>query len=190
MSDFGSALSAALDQWYRPAAGVKSGADTARGFAARLSALERHYGSKAAAAKAAGVGPSSWRAWTAKAGASSKRPVSSVNQAKVSLAYTAMLRDRSGTRGRGQRRAPQLLSVQAVVVAHEGKKEYKNSTPYRSFNAYDARGQLDGVAAVWRAGGSAAEVGKKAEDVIKEAYGTHFTFEDGGADGPVEVTLS
>jgi len=190
VSDFGAAFSAALDQWYRPAAGVKSGADTTRGFAARLTALEKHYGSKAAAAKAAGVGASSWRAWTAKAGASSRRPVSAVNQAKVAVAYTAVLRDRSGTRGRYQRRAPQLVSITAVVVAHEAKKTYKNSTPYRQFNAYDARGQLGPVVAVWRAGGTAAEVGKAAEDAIKDAYGTRFTFEDGGADGPVEVDLS
>lgn len=169
------ALDAALRAYY-PTRGVVSPVTSPRGLAARMTALERAHGnSGSAAARAAGVGESSWRAW--KTRGSSHRPISARNAIKVDAAYQTLLRGVK-VRARG---IPTSVDITAVVVADPGTPDkpgsrYKNTTPHRTFRA-DPAVNLRPTVEAWAAMKSPEDVAAELQDAISAAYGTYFGFE-------------
>lgn len=182
MADLPEALDAALHAYY-PLGGVKSPVTSARGLAARMTALERVHGGKAAAARAAGIGPSSWRAWQTKG--SSHRAPSAASASKIQGAYEALLRQVK-VRGQRARSIPRKVSITATVVADPRSSRYTNRTPHRTFNA-DRSPNLAPMVNAWVDGASPGDVAAELVAAIADAYdGTTFGFE--GDD--VSVVLS
>ena len=182
MADFPTALDAALRAYY-PLGGIKSPVTSARGLAARMTALERVHGSGAAAARAAGVGASSWRAW--KTTGTSHRPPSAANAAKVASAYETLLR-RVKVHGQRAKPAPTTASIRADVVADPNQSRYVNRIVRRTFNALKVS-SLASVVSVWADGASPADVAAELTQVIAGAYdGTVFAFE--GDDVTVDLS--
>lgn len=182
MANLPEALDAALRAYY-PLGGVKSPVTSPRGLAARMTALERVYGSKVAAARAAGIGRSTWGAWQTTKG--SHRPPSAANARKLEAAYESLLRQVK-VRGARARSAPTKASITATVVADPRSSRYVNRTPHRTFNA-DRGPNLQGMVNAWADGAPPGEVAAELMQAIADVYdGTMFAFE--GDD--VSVTLS
>jgi hypothetical protein len=179
MAHFPEALDGALRAWYPPG-GIKSAVSTKRGFTARVNALEKQYGSRKAAAAAAGIGPSTWRAWF---GPNPRTP-SAASLAKLDRTYDTLRRDYVVKRGR----IPRLMTVTAVVVADPRKSRYinKSNGGRRDFKA-DQLGQsgIAPIVSAWQSGQSPTAVAQVAYTAIASAYGTEFGFE-----GDVTVELS
>lgn len=167
---FAAALDLALRAWY-PAGGIKRPVSHRQGFTARVNALEKAYGSRKAAAAAAGIGPSTWRAWFGP----KPRAASAASLARLDAAYDQLRRDyvvkRNGV--------PRVMTVTAVVVADPRKSRYVNRRkPHRSFKA-DQLGQsgIAPIVSAWQAGQSKEAVAHIAGVAIAAAYGTQFAFE-------------
>lgn len=192
MSDFPTALNAALTGHYAPRGDFRSSVDTARGFKARVSALERAYGTKAAAAKAAGIDATTWSRW-----ATGKQKVSARSAAKIDRAHTALLRAAKVAR-KGH---ITKLSVRAIVAATDagtipGKKQKSKKynggnanagAAHRWFNADRlSTAQLRNISTAWAAGQTPEQVATLAKDEIASAYSSRFEFE--GNNVTVEVS--
>lgn len=169
MPDFPTALNDALRGWYPPPGGIRSPVSSHRGQAARMAALERSYGSKKAAAAAAGIGASTWRAWTTHG--TSHRPPSAASQRKLDDAYRSLLR---AVQVRRTPR-PTTMNIYALVVADPNGSRYVNRTPERMFKA--EKGGVGPAVDAWLRGDSPDQVAAAALDGIAAAYGTRFAFE-------------
>lgn len=189
MADFEQALGAAYERWYQPryySRPITHGS----GLRDRLHALEKAYGSKAAAARAAGVGASSWRAWTAPKGSSSRRAPSPAALGKVEQAYRAVARQQraphAGAGGRMQgKRPPREFAVHATVVGDPRGARYTNTTPQRWFRATEAQDAAARGAEAWLRGDPPSSVAATVLGRIEAAYAIPFGFE-----GEAKVNLS
>lgn len=181
MPDLPEALIAALADYY-PTRGIVSPVTSTRGLAARQAALEKAYGGKAAAAaRAAGVGPSTWRAWKAKG--DTRRAPSATSARKVDQAYQHLLRA-AKVGGRRAKPLPTRVDITAVVVADPQGARYKNSTPHRLFKG-DQGVSLADVVRGWVEMRPAADLAADLQSAVAAAYGTFFAFE--GDDVSVEL---
>lgn len=174
MPDFPDALDHALRDYF-PVRTVRSPIGTARGLAARLNALEQAYGSRRAAAEAAGVPYVTWRAWRApKSGRSRRTGPGPKNAARVEAAYMALQRSRARRRIRA---APiRRMIISAVVVVDPQKSRYMNKIPHRDFRADKVRDWTPMVDA-WTAGAGRGTVAHEARALIRDAYGSEFAFD-------------
>jgi len=164
------ALDEALYRWYRPKT-FASPVTSTRGREARIRALERTYGSGKAAAQAAGVGPSTWRAWTTKS--ASRRAPSPMNARKLEHAYGLTIRATRTARIL----APTEIQVTAVVVGDPAGAKYKNPKEKRTFRAERDGTPAREAVAEWKNNGSPAAVADAALRGVKSAYGIPFAFE-------------
>lgn len=171
MADFPTELDAALRVHYGASGEVKSPPESPRGFKARVRALEAAYGTKKAAAAAAGVSKDTWSRW-----ATGKQKVSSSSVSKVSGAYTALKRGTKVTR-----KGPiTMLHVEAIVAAKGPNTTYYNRTRggYRKFRADRlTTRQLRIISDAFAAGMKPVEVADVAYEEIRKAYGSPFRFE-------------
>jgi hypothetical protein len=183
MADFPTALDTALGAFYSVRDDYKSPVESTRGFKARVGALEKAYGSKAAAARAAGISPDTWSRWTTKGRAPGRDSLR-----KIAAAHIALLRAAKVAR----KGYPSLISIQATVAASPSasfgrdpkKKKYYNGGSssaegaYRWFNADQLTAQqLRDVVNAWAAGGSPRDVADALQREIERAYPGRFEFE-------------
>ncbi|MFE0812657.1 hypothetical protein ACFW34_35070 [Streptomyces sp. NPDC058848] len=191
MADFPTALQNALAAHYSPRADFASPIESRRGFKARVSALERAYGTKAAAAKAAGIDATTWSRW-----ATGKQKVSARSAAKVGAAHTALLRaakvTRKGHIGKLSIKATvACVSVQTLPGKRKKSMKYNGgnanaSQAFRWFNADRlSTAQLRDISNAWSAGLDPDKMADFVKDRIADAYGARFEFE--GSNVTVEV---
>jgi hypothetical protein len=191
VADFVEALDEALHGFYNPRADYVSPITSTRGFKARVRALEKAYGSKRAAADAAGISRDTWSRWTTKG-----RTPTAASIDKVGSAHTSLLRAvRAAKKG-----APGSIRISATVavVPTGSAKSVKRSKYYnggtatasgahREFRADKLTGsQLRDVAGAWAAGRSPQTVADVLLDAIRDAYGNKFAFE--GTNVTVDIT--
>lgn len=171
MADFPTALDEALRAHYSVSREVTSPVDSARGFKARVNALERAFGSKKAAAAAAGVSATTWSRWGSK-----RQKVSGPSLTKVADAYTAMKRA-AKVDGKGP---ITKLEAEAIVAAKGPSETYRNRTRggYRTFKADRlTTAALRTISNAFKNGRTPRAVADVAYDEIRRAYGTPFDFE-------------
>lgn len=191
MADFPNALNEALYAHYTPRADFASPVGSKRGFQARVRALEKAYGTKAAASKAAGIDATTWSRW-----ATGKQKVSARSAAKVDAAHTAILRAakvaRKGHIGKLSIRAT-VACTSANTLPGKKRKSLKynggsanSSYAFRWFNADRlSTAQLRDISNAWAAGQTPDQVATLAKDKISDAYSATFEFE--GTNVTVEV---
>jgi hypothetical protein len=181
VADYVTALAEALDGHYSVRDDFKSPVESTRGFKARVRALEQAYGSKAAAARATGIDPTTWSRWKTK-----NQTPARASLGKVATAHLALLRAAKVAR----KGYPRKISIQATVACTTvvpGKKKkslrYNGGDPnksyaYRWFNADRLTGpQIQDVVNAWAAGRSNGYVADLLVDRITSAYGARFAFE-------------
>lgn len=171
MADFPTALDAALRAHYSVSGEVKSPVTSTRGFQARVRALEAAYGTKKAAAAAAGVSPATWSRW-----GTGKQKVSGPSLGKVATAYTTLKRA-AKVDSKGDITA---LRVEAIVAAKGPNETYRNRHRggWRTFRADRlTAAALAAITLAFKAGRSPQHVADTAYAEIKKAYGTPFEFE-------------
>lgn len=190
MPDFPRALKEALDAHYSVRGNARQivrPITHRQGLTARMNALEKAYGSKKAAAQAAGLNPTSWTRW--KAG---QRGISAANSAKLEGAYASITRalqvEAKGT--------PSAITVHAEVTFHgttaQGQatkyKNAQNSGPhasnapagsgYRPFRADQlTHDQRADIAAAYAAGLSPRAVADAMLRSVERQYGSPVTFD-------------
>lgn len=171
MADFPTALDTALRGHYGVGRELRSPVTSARGFQARVRALEGSYGTKKAAAAAAGVSPSTWGRW-----ATGKQKISDASRNKVAAAYTALKRA-----AKVDAKGPiTKLHVEAVVAAKGPNSTYRNRHRggWRTFRADRlTAAALATITGAFKAGRSPRAVADVAYAEIKNAYGSPFEFE-------------
>lgn len=184
MADLPTALNAALTDHYSVRGDFASPVESRRGFQARVRALERAYGTKRAAAEAAGVSKDTWSRW-----ATGKQKVSARSAAKVGDAHMALLRAAKVAR----KGYPSQINITAIVAclsvtpgAKRKSLRYNSGNPHRKFNADRMTAtQVRDVVGAWAAGRSPDYVAQLLLDKIADAYGAQFAFE--GTDVEVEI---
>lgn len=185
MAEFPHALKTALDAYYgargafRP---IASPVSSRRGLTARLSALEKAYGTPKAAAAAAGIHPDTWQRW--KRGT---RTPAKASADKVEKAHGGIVRALA-VKAKG---APAGITIHAVVVCNGPNGKYKNThnsgplsnnatsgSGYRPFRA-DALtdSQRRDVATAYAAGQTPRAVADVLLRAIERQYPEPFSFE-------------
>jgi hypothetical protein len=132
VADFPHALDEALRAHYKARRDYASPVGSTRGFRARVTALEKAYGTKAAAARAAGIDATTWSRWSTgkqKPGAASLTKIDSAHRGLIRAAKVAA----KGT--------PSGFTIHAIVVCDPGGARYvnaRNSGPHRNNGPTDS----------------------------------------------------
>jgi hypothetical protein len=191
VSDFPTALDAALSGYYGARDDYRSPIESTRGFQARTRALEKAYGSKAAAARAAGIDPNTWSRWTTKGRAPSRASLG-----RIAAAHFALLRAAKVAK----KGYPSRFDITATVACHpvgskagrSKKATYYNggsSNATRAFRKFRAdklsATQVRGVVGAWAAGQSPDDVAGVLLREVERAYPGRFEFE--GTNVTVEI---
>jgi hypothetical protein len=179
VADFPEALDEALSAHYSVQDAFASPIQSKRGFQARTRALEKAYGSKAAAARAAGIDPNTWYRWQ-----KGKQAPGGPSLARVAAAHMALLRAAKVKR----RGYPSQIDIKATVACESvmpGKKpkslRYNSGGPNAAYRWFCAdrltASQLRDVVNAWAAGKSPDDVAALLRDEIERAYPGRFDFE-------------
>lgn len=188
------ALIAALNERYAP------GIVGYRNHRGQMDALAEQFGSKKAAAEAAGIPRSTWGHWEHRTHPRDpwKSPRGRAHLGDLRDAYERLIR-RPTIRARiDELGLPRVIGIDAVVVADPSGSKHRNRAPHRRFNAGGVgigvrrggplpRDRMSAMVAAWLAG---ADPAPSLISAIDEAYpsatveGHSFGFE-----GDVRVTL-
>lgn len=177
MADFANELDGALRLHYGAVSAVLRGpviaspVESTRGFKARMRALEKHYGSKRAAAAATGVSTATWGRWGRGAQKPSPGSLQALQGTYMALKRSALV----AAKGPISR-----LEVEAVVAAIGPDHVYYNRTRggYRKFRADKLTvRQLETLSKAFADGKPPEQLADVAYAEIKKAYGTAFEFQ-------------
>lgn len=161
MADIGEALDAALSRHY-PWGEPKSPASSTRGLQARIRHLEQAMGGRRQAAKAAGIGLSSWDFWKART-----RKPSPANLRKLEAAYARLVVRPKVLAKVAKKGTPTRVTVTAEVRWTDSPRKMYNRTKQRTVKLEGLR--MGRVVRAWLAAGPQA-AGIALQEAAARAY--------------------
>lgn len=193
MADWPTALDGALARYYgtgsgqaprgaalRGVAEVRSPLSSARGLQARVRQMEKAYGGKDKAARAAGMHRDTWR----KMAAGGK--VKPETLRKLEKGHQRLTGAKFRKRSTGGKPVPRKMAVTAQVVVDPAGQRYINAVPRRTFNADVPRLNLGPVVKAWVRGDTPGSVALIAQQQVADAYQMDGIAFEGDADVELE----